>query len=51
MTYTATKEGMLKGYWRIVNESGETVRSGLVSAKAAKEIAAQLTAQSKEDSE
>src|SRR5262245_34126488 len=38
--YQATKEGMMKGYWRIVDtETSQTVRSGLVSGKAAKEIA------------
>jgi hypothetical protein len=41
--YSATKEGMKHGYWKIINfETGETVRSGISSAAIADKIAESL---------
>lgn len=40
--HTVTKEGMKKGYWRIINKDNVTVRSGLVTKQSALFIAKQL---------
>jgi len=34
MVYKVSKQGMRKGYWKIVNSAGNTIKSGISSKSA-----------------